>query len=152
MKRAILLASCLVAVGCSGKSGESNMTGKKEHGMLNCPSAVDGARTELARTADGVELTVTARDPDSAKEIVTLARSHAAMQEPDPDKPQHGGQHGGPGEIGYCPIVHHGNTLVTFDEVPGGARIQVVAGSPAEVAALQEETAERVAALREEQR
>lgn len=139
-----IIAACLALAAC-------NTSGKKEHGMMNCPSDVAGARTELANTADGVDVIVTAPDADAQRELVMLAEVHAAMREPNPDKRQHKGQHGGPGLVGYCPVIHNG-TRVTFDEIDGGVRIHVVANSPDAVTWVQEMSAQRVAALRSDQR
>jgi hypothetical protein len=139
MMRTFLLACLLAACGPS-------MSGEKERGMMNCPSAVDGAKTSSARTDDGVDLTITADDAVARREIRMLARMHAAMREPNPEKAQHTGQHGGPGTIGHCPIVH-GDTVVTFDEIQHGVTIHVTASSRADVAALQRTTEMRVAGL-----
>jgi hypothetical protein len=146
VKRALCIAITLAATACG-----ADTTGKKEHGMLNCPSAVDGAKTVLQRTDDGVDLTVTADDPAARRTVRVLARVHAAMHEPTSEKVEHGGQHGGPGSIGFCPVIHTG-TVVTFNDVPGGVRIHVSASSLDDVAALQLRTAQRVSALPPEKR
>jgi hypothetical protein len=138
MKRALIAA--LLATACG------NATGKKEHGMMNCPSDVDGARTTMARTPGGVDLTVTADADDARQLVVMLARVHAAMAEANPEKSEHSGQHGGPGTIGYCPVIHH-RTVVTFDEVPHGVTIHVVARSSDDVSNVQLQTAQRLALL-----
>jgi hypothetical protein len=141
-------ALALSIAACTPSAG-GNMTGGKELGMLRCPSAVEGAVTRLDGTARGVDLTITAVDPEARREVVTLAQVHAAMRAPNLEKPIHEGEHGGPGTIGHCPVIHVG-TNVTYEEIAGGALIHVVAVDPADVPRVQQLAVERAAALRED--
>src|SRR5262245_36886904 len=82
------------------------LSGKTPKHMRNCPSAVAGAKTVAKPTADGVDITITADDPAARQRIVDLARWHAVMTEPVWGMPPHTGMRGGPGTIGFCPIIH----------------------------------------------
>ncbi len=153
MRRSIVLAAlallplgaCPNARPAPGDPPGENMTGKKELGMGNCPSAVTGARTELTLRDDGVDLKVTAPTLEGQREI----RARAARQAMLPRlsaAPRHSGEHGGPGTIGWCPVVHEG-TIITPVDVPGGVIIHVQARTAGDVPALQRVTAARVEAL-----
>ena len=123
-----------------------NMSGAKEHAMANCPAAVAGARTKVVFTDDGVALVITATARDAQDEIRKRAHAHAALSEPSGR--MHSGTHGGPGRIGYCPIVHTDRVVVTAIDVSGGAAIRMrVQGGYDAVTALQEVVALRVAGL-----
>lgn len=121
----------------------ANMSGARQLGMRNCPSHVPGAKTQAANAPTGVVLLITADQPIVRDQIVQLAKFHSGPH--DPSAPPHSGKRGGPGTIGYCPIVH-GYTTVTFDQVPNGVRINVSA-PPDRVKQLQQTTAERMRAL-----
>jgi hypothetical protein len=124
---------------------ESAMTGKREHGMRHCPSSVPGSITKMTETSDGVDVTITAGDAEAQRQILALARPHERIGNPTLES-QHDGMHGGPGNVGFCPIIH-ANTVITVSEAPGGARIHVRAGDPKNKAALVEATRKRVEAL-----
>lgn len=105
MRKQLVLVTALLAA-CSPKPAprqSSSMIGALERGMANCPSAVVGAETRLQMTRGGVDVIVTAKDARAQAEIVRLADLHAG---PPGDGPQHTGQHGGPGTIGRCPVIH----------------------------------------------
>jgi hypothetical protein len=121
------------------------MTGGLEHAMLNCPSAVDGARTELRPTATGIDVIVTANTPDATAEIARLAAYHAAQDQLS-EWPPHTGFHGGPATIGHCPVVHEG-TRISSTRVQDGAVLHVTALRPDRIRSVQDETAQRLAAL-----
>jgi hypothetical protein len=142
-------AIALSIAACTPSAG-GNMTGGKELGMMNCPSAVEGAVTRLEATPRGVDLTITAVDPSAREELVTLTKVHAAMRGPNLEKPIHHGQHGGPGTVGHCPVIHVG-TEVTYEEVAGGVRIHVVAQDPDDTLHVQQLASERAAALRDDE-
>lgn len=119
--------------------------GELERGMANCPSAVAGARTELVMTETGVDLVITADDPDARRQILALAERHMRMGDPA-GLPEHSGLHGGPGTMGYCPIIHHATTI-TVTRTQEGVIVHVRALVPSKLKALQEETQSRVAGL-----
>jgi TusA-related sulfurtransferase len=114
--------------------------------MRNCPSAVPSAKTTLARTAQGVELTITSDDEAARDRILALAQWHSTQREPIWGMPAHTGMHGGPGAVGFCPIIHV-KTTVTHAEIPQGVRIRVTADTPSMVTFLQDATELRVRAL-----
>src|SRR5262245_31362370 len=81
---------------------EANMSGTMPRKMANCPSAVPGARTRIANSADGVAVTVTATDPEAAAKIAELANRHATPRFATGAAP-HSGARTGNARIGFCP-------------------------------------------------
>jgi len=110
--------------------------------MANCPSAVAGAITNVVDAPDGVFITVTAKDPGSQSRIFALAEVHGRIGGPEGNAPEHTGLHGGPGDIGHCPIVHVA-TRVSFTRIPDGVRFHVRALGADGVKALQDDTRAR---------
>ncbi|HTJ41037.1 MAG TPA: hypothetical protein VL463_03050 [Kofleriaceae bacterium] len=123
-----------------------NMTGGKEHAMANCPTAVAGAHTQMTFTDDGIELAITASTPAARAEIQKRAHLHASLAAPS-GKGMHSGRHGGPGRIGYCPIVHDDRVIVTVSDTTRGARIRMRADGDNAITELQELVALRVSGL-----
>jgi TusA-related sulfurtransferase len=154
MKKQIVLAVATLAA-CSSRQApppvapqpveSSQMTGGLEHGMLNCPSAVDGAETRLRMTERGVDIFVRAKDPEARAEIAKLAERHTRMDRLT-GWPEHTGKHGGPGEIGHCPIIHK-NTQITLETVDDGVVLHVIATLPDRAKQVQEQTVLRLASL-----
>lgn len=122
------------------------LSGTIPRGMRNCPSAVPSAKTTMEKTERGVELTITSDDPGARERILALARWHSTQREPIWGMPPHTGMHGGPGTLGFCPIIHV-KTTVTQSEIPQGVRIRVTADDPSMVRFLQTATAQRVRAI-----
>jgi len=151
MKKLMLVCAALAA--CSPRPAAppaapqppSETTGGLEHGMLNCPVAVEGAETLLRMTDDGVDLIITAKDPAAQAEIVKLADFHARQNELSP-WPEHTGKHGGPGTIGHCPVLHDG-TQISLSPTEGGVILHVDALAPGRVKSVQEQTAERLSSM-----
>lgn len=139
------LGGCPSASPAPGEAPGENMTGKKEQGMGNCPSAVTGARTKLILRDDGVGLEVTAPTLEGQREIRERAKRQAMLPRLSA-APRHSGEHGGPGTIGWCPVVHEA-TIITSSDVAGGVVIHVQARTADGVPALQQVTATRVEAL-----
>lgn len=112
-----------------------NMSGALSRHMANCPSAVPGAITTVQPTADGVDVTITSRDPDAERRITALAQT---LERPRsvPFAIPHGGLRTGGAQIGYCPITRHGATITT-GIVPGGVRVHLRADSPGQIEELQ---------------
>lgn len=149
MKRVL---ACSLIAACASRAAPPpappqpwQMTGGLEHGMMNCPSAVEGARTRLARTPGGIDVIVTSADADARVEIRALADYHARLDR-FTGWPQHSGRHGGPGTFGHCPIIHD-RTRITVSPLPDGVVLHVVALAPDHVASVQDQTAQRLAAL-----
>lgn len=113
--------------------------------MMNCPSAVEGAQTRVVRTPAGVDVFVTAAEPEAEREIRKLAEYHARMDR-FTDWPEHSGFHGGPGTLGHCPIIHD-RTRITHSLIAGGAALHVTALHPEHVASVQHQTEQRLARL-----
>jgi TusA-related sulfurtransferase len=110
--------------------------------MANCPNLVEGGATAIKDVEGGVELTVTARDEAATREIRARARHLAEVSKEEvPSVKHNGGGHGG-GQFGRCPVVAR-NTVVTSDDVEGGARLTVKPKDSAEIDWVRREARER---------
>jgi hypothetical protein len=114
-----------------------NMTGLRPHQAANCPSSLPKATTRLTNTPRGVDVTVTSADPGTAHQIVELAQLHVRGRTAEVARP-HDQHHGGPGWIGYCPVMTTDQTQVSMTPRPDGATLHVEARSPDRVTELQE--------------
>jgi TusA-related sulfurtransferase len=120
--------------------------------MSHCPSAVEGATTTLKNMADGVRVTVTAKDDTAVKAIRDRSKHLAEIADSMADAgadaaaaiASHTGEGGGGGGIGRCPVVVR-DTTIKVKDVTGGSQIDVKAKSAAAVAPLQKEATERAA-------
>ena len=146
----------LVVIACTSRNDtESNaryrpramLTGMRPQRMRNCPSAVPSATTTAVETISGVDLVITSTDPDARSQIAALARRQATLGNPRWFMPPHSAMHGGPGEQGFCPVIH-ANTMVTWEPIAEGVRIHVAARGTDDVAALQRATEARVRAMK----
>jgi hypothetical protein len=113
-----------------------NLTGLRPHQAANCPSWLPGASTRLATTPRGVDVVVTSSDPAIAHRIVELAQLHVRGRTAEVARP-HDQHHGGPGWIGYCPVMRTDQTQVSMTPRPDGATLHVEARSPDRVVELQ---------------
>jgi hypothetical protein len=113
-----------------------NLTGLRPHQAANCPSSLPGATTRLANTPRGVDVMVTSTDPRTAHRIVELAQLHVRGRTAEVSRP-HDQHHGGPGWIGYCPVMVTDQTQVSMTPRPDGATLHVEARSPERVAEIQ---------------
>lgn len=111
--------------------------------MAHCPSAVEGAKTAVKDTKEGVLVTVTG-PADKVAEIRSRAK-HAAdvAKKGDAAKIAHTGEGTGGGGLGRCPIVVEGDTTVDVKEIEGGVEVDVK--SKKDAAALQKEAKARAA-------
>lgn len=113
-----------------------NMTGPRPHQAANCPSWLPKAATRLANTPRGVDVTVTSADPRTAHRIVELAQLDVRGRTAEVSRP-HDQHHGGPGWVGYCPVMVTDQTQVSMTPRPDGAVLHVEARSPDRVAEIQ---------------
>jgi hypothetical protein len=135
----------LALVACGGAATPVR-GGQLEHAMENCPSAVAGART-MARDLDrGIALDITSTTGDGEAAIRATAEIHARMGGPSPEHVEHTGEHGGPGTMGRCPIVHVG-TQVLIAPIDGGVRVTMLALDPLQVDRIRAEVRDRLTAL-----
>jgi len=144
-----LLLIAIVSAACSNESPSkshptSTLAGKREHQMLNCPSAVPGALTKATDTDGGVDITITARDPAARESILARAHKHERMGAPK-GLDVHDGSHRGAGAMGFCPIIH-ANTTVDVEPIGDGVILHITAPA-ADRDALRKATAARVDAL-----
>jgi hypothetical protein len=152
--RGVLLGVLFVTAACRGDKHSSpslvvetraDLTGGREHAMRHCPNSVPGAITRMESTPGGLDLFVTAADADAAREIA--ARAHVSEQLGKPLGPsRHDSSHGGPGSVGYCPVIHV-DTAVSVEDVPGGVRIHIDPLDPRALDELRAQVRERVDAL-----
>ena len=119
-------------------------SGAGERKMAHCPSAVDGAMTQVKDNKDGVVVTVTAKADDAAKAIRERAKHVADVSKHPSPSPEHNGEGKGGGGLGRCPALVADVTVDTKD-VPGGAELTLHAKKPADVAMLQSKTKDRAA-------
>jgi hypothetical protein len=124
-----------------------SMTGKKERGMVNCPSAVAGAKTSVFDRKDGVEVRVSALAPAARAEIHRRAEVQARLGlQTERGALEHTGTGTGSGKYGFCPGIME-DTRVEVDETADGARLIVRAKDPTAVKRLQKLTHQRANAL-----
>ncbi len=120
-----------------------NAEGAGARRMAHCPSAVEGAKTTVKDSKEGVVVTVTGAG-DKVKEIRDRAKHTADVAKmTDPPKPEHNSEGKGGGGLGRCPIVVEGDTTVDVKDVEGGSEITVKAKK--DVPALQKEAKARAA-------
>jgi len=111
--------------------------GTGSHKMAHCPAAVEGAKTTVKDTKEGVIVTVTGA-ADKVAEIRTRAKAIADVaKKPDPAKVEHTGTGTGGGQLGKCPIDPEGDDTVDIKEIDGG--IEATIKTKKDVAALQKE-------------
>ena len=117
--------------------------GAGTHKMAHCPSAVEGAKTAVKDSKEGVVVTVTGAG-DKVKEIRDRAKHTAEVAKmAEPPKVEHNAEGKGGGGLGRCPVVVEGDTTVEVKDVENGSEITVKAKK--DVAALQKESKARAA-------
>jgi TusA-related sulfurtransferase len=151
MKRiALTLAACGVLLAptlAAAKDAAPDMTGKQEHRMANCPSAVPSSATSIIDAKDGVILTVTSADTTAVQEIQRRADMQANVAaQPARGALEHTGAGTGSGQLGFCPGMEQGS-LVKVEDLGNGARIVVRAEKATDVAQLQTSTRARLRRL-----
>jgi hypothetical protein len=117
--------------------------GKGAHKMAHCPSAVEGAKTVVKDSKEGVVVTVTGTG-DMVKDIRDRAKHTAEIAKlAEPPKVEHNSEGKGGGGLGRCPIVVEGDTTVEVKDIDNGSEITVKAKK--DVPALQKEAKARAA-------
>lgn len=122
------------------ESGMAGSAGAGIHKMAHCPSAVEGAKTVVKDTKEGVIVTVTAPPgaADKVKDIRDRAKHTADVAKmAEPPKVEHNSEGTGGGGLGRCPIVVEGDTTVDVKDIDNGSEISVKAKK--DVAGLQKE-------------
>jgi hypothetical protein len=152
----LFVAALLVAPPVSAKprrNADENMSGRRELGMANCPSAVGGAITDVADLPNGVVVTVSAPDdPIAAQEIQRRARFQLEIAEqPERGAIEHTGLGTGSGRYGYCPGMLE---KARFDVqwTADGARLFVRLEDAEAVKQLQRDTRKRAAYILQRRR
>jgi len=117
--------------------------GAGAHKMAHCPSAVEGAKTAVKDSKEGVIVTVTGTG-DKVKEIRDRAKHASEVSKmSEPPKVEHNAEGKGGGGLGRCPVIVEGDTTVDAKDVENGSEITVKAKK--DVAALQKESKARAA-------
>nr|HEX4313407.1 hypothetical protein [Kofleriaceae bacterium] len=128
---------------------QARLDGARPLHMHNCPSAIPGAATTSQPSTDGVDVTITARDPAARGEIVASALASAGRGDPRtlriPEE-LHSGEHTGTGTHGACPIVH-ASTEITVEQIPSGVIVHERPYDAAKLPALRAAVTARVDAL-----
>lgn len=143
--RWLAILAVTTACGSSPSSRTRDPAGERTRGMANCPSTVPNTTTDYTMTPDGVDVVITASSEEARGQLVEITERSVRMGPPG-DRPAHSGRRGGPGTIGFCPIVHEG-AVVTAHPTASGVVIHLRAAAPDRVAALQDEVRARVEAL-----
>lgn len=128
------------------EAGMADSAGAGIHKMAHCPSAVEGAKTVVKDSKDGVIVTVTAPPgaADKVKDIRDRAKHTAEVSKmAEPPKVEHNSDGKGGGGLGRCPVVVEGDTIVDVKDIDNGAEISVKAKK--DVAGLQKEAKLRAA-------
>jgi hypothetical protein len=113
------------------------------HKMAHCPSAVEGAKTVVKDSKEGVIVTVTATG-DKVKDVRDRAKHTADVAKmAEAPKVEHNSEGKGGGGIGRCPVVVEGDTTVEVKDVENGSEITVKAKK--DVPGLQKEAKARAA-------
>jgi hypothetical protein len=113
--------------------------------MQHCPTAVEGAKTEIKDLPDGVEVTVTSPNGAKAEEIRKRSKHVVDAAKKDPATVAHTGDGHGGGGLGRCEVVLK-DTTVTTENVEGGSKLTVKPTKPVDLEWLKKETRERQAA------
>jgi TusA-related sulfurtransferase len=144
----MLWTPALLAILISEPIGASDMSGRMQHQMANCPSVVSGAKTTLKEVKGGLELTIRAPDEKAGAEVLRRAETQAPKRVATSGRSDTG--HGtGIGDQGYCPIVHTG-TKVSVKAIPNGAQVTVLAVDPRDVPTIRKIAKERLERLAKE--
>jgi hypothetical protein len=137
-KLGMVLAFVLLGGSAASAKEQGNPTIGGGH-MQHCPTAVDGAATEIKDGKDGVEITVTHENAAKTDEIRKRSKHVADASKKDPTSVAHTGDGHGGGGLGRCEVVMK-DTTVTTEDVPGGAKIVVKPVRPVDLEWLRKET------------
>jgi hypothetical protein len=114
--------------------------------MVHCPSAVEGAKTEIKDVDGGFEVTVTAAAEPAIGEIRKRAKHVGEVAKVDATTPAHTGEGAGGGGLGKCPTLMKDVDAAAAD-VDGGAKVSVKVRNAADLEAARKAARDRLAAL-----
>ena len=114
--------------------------------MANCPSAVEGAATDIKDIEGGVEVAITAKTEAATKDIRARAKALAEAAKTDSANRKHTGTGEGGGALGRCPVVMRDVTL-DLSDIEGGTKVVVKIKEAAQLDWLRRESRERLAEL-----
>lgn len=140
-------ASAQPAASAGDAPDEKKKKKKSDKKSDKCPNAVAGAETKVEEIEGGVEMTVTAKDPDAVAQIRDRAKIVVeAKAKEGGEKRQHTGDGKGGGGLGGCPVVLRDTTIVV-EEIEGGSKFTIKAVETDEVDSLRRDVKQRRAAL-----
>ncbi len=142
--RNLLIGLSLLAAGAVSAKEQGNPTVGGGH-MQHCPTAVEGAKTVITNTKDGVEIQVTSANAAKTDEIRKRSKHVSDAAKNDPTAVAHTGDGHGGGGLGRCEVVLKDTTVVAED-IEGGSKITVKPTKPVDLEWLHKETATRQAA------
>ncbi len=152
--RSVVIAGILACVtGAFAASGDEDMSGRRELQMNHCPSAVDGATTQVANIDGGVVVTVRAPlDPIAQQEIRRRVQYQLEIvDQPERGAIEHTGLGTGSGRYGFCPGMME-RTSLDVQWTTDGAKLIIHADRPEDVRRLQTTTRRRARVLGDKQR
>jgi len=114
--------------------------------MANCPSAVEGAATDIKDIEGGVEVAITAKTEAGTKDIRARAKALAEAAKTDSANRKHTGTGEGGGALGRCPVVMRDVTL-DLSDIEGGTKVVVKIKEAAQLDWLRRESRERLVEL-----
>ena len=102
--------------------------------MMYCPSAVPGAKTEIAEADGALVVTVTA-EGDAIADVRRRAAHLESVYKAESATTDHSGEGTGGGGTGQCPVVMDDTTLAV-ESVDGGVKITIKPADAAKLADL----------------
>ena len=139
MTRAFLILALFSGTAFGKEQGNPTIGGGH---MQHCPTAVEGAKTEIKETKDAIEITITSSNAAKTEEIRKRAKHVVEASKNDPTSVAHTGDGHGGGGLGRCEVVLK-DTTVTAEDTEGGSKITVKPVKPIDFDWLKKETAAR---------
>jgi hypothetical protein len=140
--RIAILVMLLSTVAYAKEQGNRTIGGGR---MQHCPSAVEGAKTEIKPGKDAIEVIVTSDNAAKTEEIRKRAKHVAEAAKADPTSVKHTGDGQGGGGLGRCEVVLK-DTTITAEDVDGGSKLTVKPVKPVDFEWLKKETTARATA------
>ena len=88
----------------------------------NCPSAITGAKTQIARKDDSLVITIQGNIQGAINLIRTRSKQLSQIDTSAVSKPTHTGKGTGGGALGLCPILMPGTTM-KVEEIDAGVKV-----------------------------
>ncbi len=128
----------------SSELGAPGSAGAGVNKMAHCPSAVEGATTQIKDGKGAFDVIVTAKTGDAVSEIRSRARHLVDAAKNDAATLAHTGDGTGGGGQGRCPVVME-DTAVTQKDIDGGVDLTVKPAKATDLASIRQEAQDRAA-------